>query len=114
MPLYEYLCESCGLTFEVIHKFSDAPVETCKHCSGKVRRLLSAPAIHFKGTGWYITDYARKGKTDGDRPPAASSSSSSEASKTPSETKSSETAKPAATEKSSGSSDKPAGGSTTT
>jgi putative FmdB family regulatory protein len=61
MPLYEYECESCGATFEVIQKFSDHSVETCRTCGGKVRRLLSAPAIQFKGTGWYITDYARKG-----------------------------------------------------
>jgi putative FmdB family regulatory protein len=61
MPLYEYECESCGGTFEVIQKFSDHSVDTCKTCGGKVRRLLSAPAIQFKGTGWYITDYARKG-----------------------------------------------------
>ena len=62
MPLYEYECESCGATFEVIQKFSDHSVDTCRTCGGKVRRLLSAPAIQFKGTGWYITDYARKGK----------------------------------------------------
>jgi putative FmdB family regulatory protein len=61
MPLYEYECESCGATFEVIQKFSDHSVDTCRTCGGKVRRLLSAPAIQFKGTGWYITDYARKG-----------------------------------------------------
>jgi putative FmdB family regulatory protein len=71
MPLYEYQCESCGVTFEVIQKFSDHSVDTCRTCGGKVRRLLSAPAIQFKGTGWYITDYARKGKTD---PEAAAAS----------------------------------------
>lgn len=61
MPLYEYECQSCGARFEVIQKFSDAPVENCRSCSGKVQRLLSAPAIQFKGTGWYVTDYAHKG-----------------------------------------------------
>ncbi len=61
MPLYEYQCESCGHRFEVIQKFSDAPVEACPACPGTVRRLLSSPAIQFKGSGWYITDYARKG-----------------------------------------------------
>jgi len=61
MPLYEYECESCGATFEVIQKFTDHSVDTCRTCGGTVRRLLSAPAIQFKGTGWYITDYARKG-----------------------------------------------------
>ncbi len=77
MPLYEYQCENCGVTFEVIQKFSDPAVETCRACGGKVRRLLSAPAIQFKGTGWYITDYARKNRTGADHekssstPPAA-------------------------------------------
>lgn len=61
MPLYEYQCDSCGHRFEVIQKFSDAPVEACPACPGTVRRLLSSPAIQFKGSGWYITDYARKG-----------------------------------------------------
>jgi len=72
MPLYEYQCENCGATFEVIQKFADAPVETCRSCGGKVRRLLSAPAIQFKGSGWYVTDYARKGRTDGGAPGSAS------------------------------------------
>ena len=72
MPLYEYECESCGGTFEVIQKFSDHSVDTCKTCGGKVRRLLSAPAIQFKGTGWYITDYARKGADGGEKEKAAS------------------------------------------
>ena len=61
MPLYEYRCESCGHQFEVIQKFSDAPIEVCPNCkSGPVVKLLSSPAIQFKGSGWYITDYARK------------------------------------------------------
>ncbi len=60
MPLYEYVCEGCGQHFELIRKFSDPPVETCVACGGPVRKLLSSPAIQFKGTGWYITDYARK------------------------------------------------------
>jgi putative FmdB family regulatory protein len=71
MPLYEYECESCGATFEVIQKFSDQSVDTCRTCAGKVRRLLSAPAIQFKGTGWYITDYARKGEGGADKEKAA-------------------------------------------
>ena len=65
MPLYEYQCDACGCRFEVIQKFSDPPVESCKECGkGPVRRLLSSPAIQFKGTGWYITDYSQKGKSD--------------------------------------------------
>ena len=61
MPLYEYECDACARRFEQIQKFSDPPVETCPHCGGKVHNLLSSPAIQFKGTGWYITDYAKKG-----------------------------------------------------
>lgn len=59
MPLYEYQCNKCG-RFEIIQKFSDATLEVCPTCGRKVERLLSAPAIQFKGTGWYVTDYARK------------------------------------------------------
>jgi len=60
MPLYEYECEKCGHRFERIQKFSDPPVDTCPVCSGSVKKLLSSPAIQFKGSGWYITDYAKK------------------------------------------------------
>lgn len=60
MPLYEYRCLKCGSHFEKIQKFSDPPVATCEKCGGKVERLLSSPAIQFKGSGWYVTDYARK------------------------------------------------------
>ena len=59
MPLYEYQCGRCG-RFEVIRKFSDAPLVACPTCGQEVQKLPSAPAIQFKGTGWYITDYARK------------------------------------------------------
>jgi putative FmdB family regulatory protein len=62
MPLYEYRCEACGHVFERIQKFSDPPVEVCPNCGEqRVQKLLSSPAIQFKGSGWYITDYARKG-----------------------------------------------------
>ena len=65
MPLYEYQCRACGERFEVIQKFSDPPAETCTKCGkGPVERLLSSPAIQFKGSGWYITDYAKKSTTD--------------------------------------------------
>jgi putative FmdB family regulatory protein len=62
MPMYEYECAACGHRFERIQKFSDPPVEECPSCGErKVQKLLSSPAIQFKGTGWYITDYAKKG-----------------------------------------------------
>jgi putative FmdB family regulatory protein len=60
MPLYEYECQKCGQVFEVIQKFSDAPLESHANCGGPVERLVSAPAFHFKGSGWYVTDYAKK------------------------------------------------------
>jgi putative FmdB family regulatory protein len=66
MPLYEYQCETCGERFEVIQKFSDPSPDVCTKCGkGPVVRLMSSPAIQFKGTGWYITDYAQKGKSGG-------------------------------------------------
>ena len=64
MPLYEYQCEACAHRFEQIQRFSDPPLTTCPECGGTVRKLLSSPAIQFKGTGWYVTDYARQGKKD--------------------------------------------------
>jgi putative FmdB family regulatory protein len=60
VPLYEYQCRKCGQRVEKIQKFSDPPLTRCEHCGGKLERLLSSPAIQFKGTGWYLTDYARK------------------------------------------------------
>jgi putative FmdB family regulatory protein len=77
MPLYEYQCEHCGKRFEVIQKFSDAPLTTHDECgAGPVERLLSAPALQFKGTGWYITDYA-KSNGAGKSPSADSESTKS-------------------------------------
>jgi putative FmdB family regulatory protein len=61
MPLYEYLCGSCGHKFERIQKFSDGPVKECPSCGGAVEKLPSSPAIQFKGSGFYITDYAKSG-----------------------------------------------------
>jgi putative FmdB family regulatory protein len=61
MPLYEYECSACGRRFEKMRRFSDPPLERCKLCGkGPVQKLASAPAVHFKGTGWYVTDYAKK------------------------------------------------------
>ncbi len=63
MPLYEYQCDTCSHRFEVIQKFSDPLVSVCPKCSGAVRKLFSSPAIQFKGSGFYITDYAKKNST---------------------------------------------------
>ena len=79
MPLYEYQCDACGRRFEVIQKFADAPPEACTKCGkGPVHRRLSSPAIQFKGSGWYITDYAQKGKSEGGTTSAEKSESKSE------------------------------------
>ena len=69
MPLYEYECLQCGERFEEIRKFSDPPLTEHEECGGELRKLLSAPAIQFKGTGWYVTDYAKKsdGSKDADK-----------------------------------------------
>ena len=65
MPIYEYKCHKCGGTFEVIQKFSDDPVKIHAGCGGEVERLISAAGLQFKGTGWYVTDYARSGSSRG-------------------------------------------------
>jgi putative FmdB family regulatory protein len=79
MPLYEYECQKCGERFEIIQKFSDPLVTAHETCGGVVKKLLSAPAIQFKGSGWYITDYARAGK-NGSAKDGDSSTSESKAS----------------------------------
>jgi putative FmdB family regulatory protein len=61
MPLYEYRCVKCGRAFEIIQKLTDPPVKTCPHCGGPVKKVISPPALQFKGSGFYITDYAKKG-----------------------------------------------------
>ena len=73
MPNYEYLCKKCGHRFEQIRKFSDKQLRKCPECGGVIEQVISAPAVQFKGSGWYVTDYAKKGAGS-----AASSSSSSE------------------------------------
>ena len=78
MPLYEYQCEACQRRFEVIRKFSDPELQVCTLCGkGPVQRLLSSPAIQFKGSGWYITDYSQKGKSGGESSTSSSSTSES-------------------------------------
>jgi len=64
MPIYEYECEKCGRTIEAWQKFSDAPLSSCTHCQGKLRKLISHSAFHLKGSGWYVTDYANKSSSD--------------------------------------------------
>ena len=100
MPLYEYQCEACATRFERIQKFSDPPIETCPNCGkGPVKKLLSSPAIQFKGSGFYITDYAKKSSSEAGSKSSSSSESSSSDAKT-SDTKSGDSAaKSTSTEK---------------
>lgn len=105
MPLYEYECDACNNRFERIQKFSDPPVETCPKCGkGPVRKLISSPAIQFKGSGWYITDYAKKSSSDAKSTGSTTASekkpSGEASSKTDSSTSSSSTGDSASTPKS--------------
>jgi putative FmdB family regulatory protein len=92
MPLYEYKCSSCGQTFEVLQRFADSPLTSHEGCGGSVERLLSAAALQFKGTGWYVTDYGRassNGSGSKERDKNGSAKSGETSKKTP------EAAKPA-------------------
>ena len=102
MPLYEYQCKKCHSLTERIQKFSDPPLTACPHCGGELEQLLSAPAVQFKGSGWYVTDYAKsssKGKGGNGSVEASSSEGKSGDAKSTGST---------STEKSSAASDKPA------
>jgi putative FmdB family regulatory protein len=88
MPLYEYRCDECGAVTELLQKFSDEPLTTCPHCSGRVRKLISRSSFQLKGSGWYLTDYARKnspsqekskGKEEKSSTPTSSTSSTKDA-----------------------------------
>lgn len=68
MPIYEYQCDKCGETTEVMQKFSDAPLSECPACGGRMHKLMSMNSFKLKGSGWYVTDYAAKG---GDKDKAA-------------------------------------------
>lgn len=89
MPIYEYECKRCGHRFELIQKFSDKPRKRCPECRGAVERLISSPAIRFKGTGWYVTDYAdkKKGADESEGKAAEGASSDGKKSEAKSETK---------------------------
>lgn len=82
MPLYEYECGSCRNRTEVIQRFSDAPLETCSDCGGALRKLVSSPAIQFKGSGFYITDYSRGSQKSSSSSETSSSSDAGSASST--------------------------------
>jgi putative FmdB family regulatory protein len=89
VPLYEYQCKSCHSLTERIQKFSDPPLTICPHCGGELEQLISAPAVQFKGAGWYVTDYAKKsGTAPASGNGTSASSASAPESKSKTETKS--------------------------
>ena len=81
MPLYEYLCKKCGHRFEEIRKFSDKQLKKCPECGGVIEQVITAPAVQFKGSGWYVTDYAKKGTGSAGSSSSDHSSDSDSASK---------------------------------
>src|SRR4051794_25584098 len=104
MPLYDYRCQKCGETFEVMQKFSDAPLTVHEGCGGAVDKQLSAPSFQFKGSGWYVTDYGKGGKlpspsSSNGKTPETKSESKTET-KTESKSESKSESKPAASTKS--------------
>jgi putative FmdB family regulatory protein len=104
VPLYEYQCKKCHSLTERIQKFSDPPLSECPHCGGELEQLLSAPAVQFKGSGWYVTDYAKKSSQGG-----SSSSNGSAAASSESKSESSGSSGSASSEKSGSSSDSSGG-----
>ena len=76
MPIYEYECTKCGEVEEAFQRFSDKALSRCRHCSGKLQRLISHSTFHLKGSGWYVTDYASKSKNPSSKPSKAESASS--------------------------------------
>jgi len=79
MPLYEYKCTQCGHAFEALQKAKDKPLERCPKCGGRLRKLISSPAIQFKGNGWYVTDYAKKSSPSPESKPEAKAPAKPEA-----------------------------------
>ncbi|MBI5583886.1 MAG: zinc ribbon domain-containing protein [Deltaproteobacteria bacterium] len=94
MPIYEYECQKCRQVTEAMQKFSDAPLTCCPACSGELKKMISHSSFHLKGSGWYVTDYARK---DGSAAPAAKKESTTESK--PAASESSTASTPAATTK---------------
>jgi putative FmdB family regulatory protein len=76
MPIYEYECTRCGKVEEAFQRFSDKPLAKCRHCSGKLHKLVSQSSFHLKGSGWYVTDYANKSKNTSTKPQKAEKTSS--------------------------------------
>ncbi len=103
MPNYEYLCKQCGHRFERIRKFSDKQLRKCPECGGVIEQVISAPAVQFKGSGWYVTDYPKKGAGS----VSSSSSSSAEGDSSSAELKEAKDSKDAKVSKDTRKDDKP-------
>jgi len=95
VPIYEYQCDQCGNRTEAIQRLDEPPLEICPHCGGPLRKLMSAPSFQFKGSGWYVTDYADKGRKDGKEAekPSKSASTDAKGAKEPSKQSSKESSK---------------------
>lgn len=98
MALYEYQCQQCGEIFELIQKFSDEPLTVHEKCGGKVERLVSAPALQFKGSGWYVNDYAKGSGTAKPAPNGGESKSSDSSKSSGSSTDSGRSSTPSSSE----------------
>jgi len=103
MPNYEYLCQKCGHRFEQIRKFSDRQLRKCPECGGVIEQVISAPAVQFKGSGWYVTDYPKKGAGSA----GSSSSASSDGDSSSAELKEAKDSKDAKASKDTKKDDKP-------
>ena len=91
MPIYEYQCTKCGEVFEAFQKITDEPLTQCKFCNSKVEKLISHSSFQLKGSGWYLTDYARRSSSSAlDKPKTSESADKTETTKTSSETKNTE------------------------
>ena len=97
MPLYEYECKKCHHRFERIQKFSDPHVKKCPDCGGPIEQVISAPAVQFKGSGWYVTDYAKKSSASSS---SSNSSNGDSTSRKESKSKSEDSSKPESVQKS--------------
>src|ERR1700687_4266839 len=105
MPLYEYECKKCGHRFEKIQLYSDKMVKKCPECGGQVEQMISAPAVQFKGSGWYVTDYAKKTSSTGSSGDGASKDKDKKEEKSKSDSSSKESSSKEASSKESSSKD---------
>jgi putative FmdB family regulatory protein len=98
MPIYEYACQSCGKRTELLQRMADPPLAACPACGGEVKKLISAPAVQFKGSGWYVTDYAGKNASKTSESKGDSKGESKSETKSEAKSDSAPASKPAASE----------------